>query len=133
MSTTLRMVVIMAFFFFLFMGIANGQDFKKNQIRCEASTRVAASTSGYLCEVVHIQEYTDGEALRIASHVAAKTDTDLVVGQDSLFIRYTPEKTYEVWGYGSTVGTSALLATSKSVKDIRLELVVLINGIRLED
>lgn len=126
MRSTLKLVLIMAFLFFFFAFAANAQD-TPNKITCQQSA------GEYICEVIYIQAYEDGEALRIASHIKARTDTEIVLGQDSLFVEYTKDKTYQVYGYGSAAGTTQLLVEASSVKDIRLEVVVLINGIRLED
>jgi len=109
----------------LFVFGAKAQD-APNLINCQPTS------SSYTCEVYETQSYEDGEALRIASQVSAKKDTDLVIGQDTLFVRYI-DKTYVVRGYGAAAGTTQELVRTSTVKDLRNELIVLINGIRLED
>ena len=131
--TTLFRIVLLLCILSLFVFGAKAQGFPPlgeevpNGINCQ---KVGED---YQCEIVFLQTYSDGQALQIANKVAAKKDTEIVFGSDSLFVKYTGDKTYQVWGYGSGSGTTQVLAETKSVKDIRLELVVLINGLRVED
>jgi len=123
--TILVRVVLFLCVLLLFVFGAKAQE-APNKINCQ-------QVSGeYICEVYEKQTYEDGEALRIASQVSARQNTDLVIGTDSLFVRYV-DKTYIVRGYGAGQGTTQELVRSSNVKDLRNELIVLINGIRLED
>jgi hypothetical protein len=107
----------------LFASNASAQS--TNKINCELVT------GEYVCEIIHEQIYEPGKALQIAKQVKSKTDTDISIGSDSLFVRYK-DKTYEVYGYGTAQGTTQLLVSSTTVTDIRNELIVLLNGILLE-